>query len=131
MPAYLSNHWNDVNLIKLDPSPGSDGPFMVTQEAIDSNDSTQTVRFWILRSDGKWIDAVTQFSLQPADRIRTWFDNVREVMELLGDLPQHPEVFFRTLTNEEKAAALADISQINIETVRAAVRKWKASHEPR
>jgi hypothetical protein len=129
MPGYLSNHWSDVNLIKLDPSPGSEGPFLITQEATDPNDATQTVRLWILRTDGKWIDAVMQFSLKPEERVRIWFENIRDVMDLLGNLPQHPEIFFRELTNEEKAAALADISQLNLETIKEHVRTWKNAHE--
>lgn len=129
MSHYLTNHWNDVTLLKLDPSPGSDGPFLVTQEAIDSDDSAQKVRSFTLRKDGKWVDLLVHYSLPQDERSQIIFSSVREVMTLLGTLPSHPEVLRRELTHEEKASALAEIEQLNIEGIRERVQSWKQNHE--
>ncbi len=129
MSHYLTNHWNDVTLLKLDPSPGSDGPFIVAQDAVDSQDSSQRVRSFVLRQDGQWIDLLVHYSLPQEDRSQIIFRSVREVMELLGALPQHPQVLRRELTHEEKAKALAELESLNIAGIHERVRTWKAEQE--
>jgi hypothetical protein len=129
MSNYLTNHWNDVTLLKLDPSPGSDGPFIVTQDAIDSNDSSQKVRSFTLRKDGQWVDMLVHYALPETERAQIIFGSVREVMELLGGLPAHPEVLRRELSHEEVAQALAEMEQLNIAAIHDKVRTWKKERE--
>jgi hypothetical protein len=129
MSASLSNNWNDVHLLKLDPSPGSEGPFAVAQEAVDSNDPSQTVRFWLLRSDGQWVDLVVQSVLPMEQRRLVWFENVREVMSLLGSLSTHPAVLEHMLTEKERAEAIESLEHMNLETIRQLVQQWKEAHE--
>jgi hypothetical protein len=129
MSHYLTNHWNDVTLLKLDPSPGSDGPFLVSQLGIDSDDSSQKERSFILRRDGHWIELLVHYSFPREERDAAIFRNVREVMELLGTLPQHPQVFRRDLTHEEKARALAELEAVNVAGIHEHVRAWKLEQE--
>lgn len=129
MSQPLSNNWNDVTILKLDTSPGSDGPYFVVQEAIDSNDPSQTARTWLLRTDGFWIDLITQFSLPAKERGPVWFSVIQDVMALLGSLPAHPAVYQKELSNKEKAAALAEVEGLSTENIRAKVQKWKEQHQ--
>ncbi len=123
--AYLSNHWNDVTLLKLDPGSENEGPYCVVQDAIDSNDPQQVRRIWILRRDGKWIDWVLQMALKPEEHVPAWFHSIAEVMECLGSLPVRPLVLRKTLTDEEKAQSLAKIEGVSIESIRVKVREWR------
>jgi hypothetical protein len=129
MADSLSNNWNDVHLLKLDPTPGSEGPFAVVQEAVDANDPSQKVRFWMLRRDGQWVDLAVQSILPAEQRRLTWFDNIREVMALLGSLPTHPAILHHPMTDQERAAALGTLKEFNLETIRELVRRWKEAHE--
>jgi len=129
MSQPLSNNWNNVTIVKLDTSPGSNGPFFVAQNAIDSNDPTQTERNWLLRTDGFWIDLVTQFALPAKERGPVWFFTIQEVMALLGSLPAHPAVFHKELSNQDKAAALAEVEGLSTESIRAKVQQWKEQHQ--
>ena len=98
---------------------------MVVQDAVDSNDSSQKTRMWMLREDGKWIDIVLQFAIKEPDRLPVWFDNVAAVMTLLGSLPSKPLVFAKEISAEEREQALKGIEQLNIEEIRRRVKRWK------
>ena len=129
MASYLSNHWHDLTVMKLDTTHEGEGPFVLYQDAIDANDARQLSKFWMLRADGKWIDQVTQYSLEPAERIPVWFSSIREVMELLATLPEHPVIFTKKLTPEQKAISIQEITNSNLETIREHVRTWKVAHQ--
>lgn len=130
MANYLSNHWNDVTLMKLDPDHGKDGPFVVTQDAVNPDDPGSGKRIWMLCADGKWIDQIVLHSIPPEKRARVWFDSIAEVTELLGKLPSHPLIESRQLTAEETANSYEDIAQINMEVIREHVKAWKEKNRP-
>ncbi len=128
MANYLSNHWNDVTLMKLDPDHGDSGPFVVIQDAIDPNDPGNGKRIWMLRADGKWIDQVVHHAQPREKRERVWFESVAEVMALMAKLPAHPVVESMPLTAEETATSYEDIAQLNLEVIREHVKEWKDAH---
>ena len=129
MNTYLSNHWHDVTLLKLDPSPGSEGPFIVVQDAMDSDDPTQTRRVWLLRNDGFWVDLAVQLGLPEDNRAHTWFENIHEVMAAIGALPPHPQVFYHELTGEERIRSIDGIEHLNLERIHERVIEWKEARE--
>jgi hypothetical protein len=128
MAASLSNSWNHVTLIKLDTSPGSEGPFVVTQEAVAPDDTTQLPRTWLLRADGKWIDLVQQVLLPHEEKERVWFDNAREVMTLLASLPDHASVFSIEVEEDQRREAVRIIEGMSAQRLREMAVAWKAHH---
>jgi hypothetical protein len=128
MAASLSNSWNHVTLIKLDTSPGSEGPFVVTQEAVTPDDTTQLPRTWLLRADGKWIDLVQQVLLPHEEKERVWFDSAREVMTLLASLPDHASVFSIEVEEDQRREAVRIIEGMSAQRLREMAVAWKAHH---
>jgi hypothetical protein len=129
MTASLSNSWNQVMLIKLDTSPGSEGPFVVTQDAIDPDDTTMTPCSWLLRADGQWISLLNQVLLPREEKERVWFENAKEVMTLLASLPDRPSIFRTEVDEAEHKEAVRIIREMSAERLREMAQEWKLHHE--
>jgi hypothetical protein len=129
MGSSLSNNWNEVTLVKLDTSPGSEGPFVVTQEAVAPDDSTQTPCTWLLRADGLWISLIQQVLLRGEEKERVWFENAREVMTLLASLPEHPSIIRMEVDEAQHREAVGMIRGISAQRLREMAQEWKLHHE--
>lgn len=129
MSAPLSNNWNDLTLVKLDTSPGSEGPFIVAQDAVDADDSTQTPCTWLLRTDGRWIRLVHQVLLPEPERELVWFENAREVMGLLGSLPELPSIQEVDADEARLREAVGKIREMSVHRLREIALEWKSHRE--
>lgn len=129
MASSLTNNWNHVTLIKLDTSPGSEGPFVVTQEAIASDDATMTPCIWLLRADGQWISLLQQVLLPQEEKERVWFENAKEVMTLLASLPEHPSIFRTEIDETRHREAVGIIRGMSAQRLREMAHEWKLHHE--
>jgi len=129
MASSLTNNWNHVTLIKLDTSPGSEGPFVVTQQAIAPDDTTMTPCTWLLRADGQWISLLQQVLLPHSEKERVWFENAKEVMTLLASLPEHASVFSSEIDEDQRREAVAIIRGMSAERLREMAHEWKLHHE--
>jgi len=129
MITSLSNSWNQVTLIKLDTSPGSEGPFVVTQEAINPDDTTMTPCSWLLRADGQWISLLQQVLLPREEKERVWFENAKEVMTLLASLPDRPSIIRTDIDPVRHREAVGIIREMSAERLREMAHEWKSHHE--
>lgn len=129
MPSSLTNNWNHVTLIKLDTSPGSEGPFVVVEEAIAPDDSTMTPCTWLLRADGQWISLVHQVLLPAQEKERVWFENAKEVIALLASLPEQPSIFRADIDENRQKEAVDIIRGMSAQRLREMAHEWKLHHE--
>lgn len=127
MSGVPSNHWHDIALLKLDPCPSSEGPFLVVQEVADATAPEQGTRVWILRTDGFWAVLSDQFSQAEDEKFPLWFDSIAEVIELLARLPEAPRICSRELMTDE--SPVSKIAHLNIEGIQERVAAWKKSRE--
>jgi len=126
MSLSLSNHYQNVRLINMSSEPC--GPFLVIQDAVDSNDSTQRERSWLLRKDGKWIDLIAHFTLDEKERSQAFFNSAQEVMTLLGKLPAKASIYEKQLSKQEVEAAAQRAMQLDVEEIRRLARQWTLNH---
>lgn len=88
----ITNNFSDCVVIDLDPRPGIQSPFIVTQIGYAPDDPELRDKMFVLRPDGKWIDINYFFS--QSDELKfdeVVFDSLVQIIELLDSLPPKPK----------------------------------------
>ena len=112
----ISNDYQDVKLVSLKGWQRADeilprdagGPYVVLQEAYDSDDLKTEYDEFLLGKSGEWVSIAIFFRL-PADlRVQEFvFGTAAEVIELMENLPEKAHIYRK---GESLAAAELDAS---------------------
>jgi hypothetical protein len=87
----LSNNYGDCTLIRAEPeNPRS--PFVVAQLGADPMDPTFRQAVFFLQKHGRWIEESVNACRPDAERFQIIFDNLDDVMRVLGALTGKPEI---------------------------------------
>lgn len=89
----ITNNYLDCEVIDLDPSPGTQGPFIVIQKGINPNENDLTELMYVLKRDGNWID-INYYLAQsdPALFEEVVFDSLEQIIRLFDELPPEPRI---------------------------------------
>lgn len=88
----LSNNYDDCEVLNLEPDDPRHGPFVVTQNAVDTEDPQQRENMYLLRRDGAWIEYATHALTPESERVPIAFDGLVEIIRLMEELPRQPKV---------------------------------------
>ena len=107
MPT-ITNHFTNVQVLKLTDDPGKSGPLIVVQHGVAPGDMTVEQRLFLLCRDGQWADVVALGAASQAD---LWdealFDKPSQVMALLDKIDATPVVKQIEMTTEGIASWMA------------------------
>ena len=107
MPT-ITNHFTNVQVLKLTDEPGKSGPLIVVQHGVAPGDMTVEQRLFLLCRDGQWADVVALGAASQAD---LWdealFDKPSQVMALLDKIDATPVVKQIEMTTEGIASWMA------------------------
>lgn len=107
MPT-ITNHFTNVQVLKLTEEPGKSGPLIVVQHGVAPGDMTVEQRLFLLCRDGQWADVVALGAASQAD---LWdealFDKPSQVMALLDKIDATPVVKQIEMTTEGIASWMA------------------------
>lgn len=89
----ITNNYNDLEVWNLDAFTGQRGPFLVVQMGIAPDDERLRPGLFILRPDGRWVDALYYLaSGKPELLDEAIFQDTQQVMALLDRLDPKPEM---------------------------------------
>jgi hypothetical protein len=127
MSVSLTNDYKNVRLLNLSGDGQQPGPFIVLQDAVESSDSAQRERTWLLRKDGRWVDLIAHFALPENERMQAWFDSASEVMDFMARLGGKPLILETNLTPQDLKVAAGRAMQINVVEIQKLAKKWHES----
>jgi hypothetical protein len=104
----LSNNYIDCQILNLDATDPRHGPFVVTQDSVDSDDPQQRTNMYLLRRDGSWVEYTTYALMAESERVPVAFDSMGDITRLMQDLPSKPNIVREEHTDQ---AALAQFLQ--------------------
>lgn len=107
----LSNHFSACRLISLSkmkaaaefPARDANGPYLIAQEGYDPSDPAMRRGEYLLSRSGEWLGTHWFVRLPVPERRKQFlFPTVREVMELMQDLPSKVRVISTKPANIEE-----------------------------
>lgn len=87
----LTNNYKDCHLVRLDANDPT-SPFIVMQEGFAPGDITARMRMFYLQRDGMWIDEIGRSTLPDSESGDVVFENMADVVKLLGSQLGKPVV---------------------------------------
>lgn len=98
----LTNSFKDVEMWNLNPGGAERGPYLVVQAGIAPGDDLVRESLFLLRPDGKWVDAMAIGAAGKPELLdAVLFPTSEAVMTLLGTLGARAEVEPTTVTDAE------------------------------
>ncbi|MBL9173076.1 MAG: hypothetical protein JNL10_06045 [Verrucomicrobiales bacterium] len=98
----INNSFTSVEMWNLNPGGTDRGPFLVVQAGIAPGDELVRESLFILRPDGKWVDAMYLGAAGKPELLDdALFPSSQSVMELLGRLGPKAEVEPTTVSDAE------------------------------
>ncbi len=89
----ITNNYSDFEIIDLDPTKGSQGPFIVLQSGLKPNSEDINIRTYILRQNGNWIDVCYYLTHKNPDALdEAVFDSLEQIIKLLDTSTLVPQV---------------------------------------
>lgn len=126
----LTNSYTDCRLINLEPATPK-GPYVVVQEGYDPEDPTMRSALFLLKKSGTWIDEIAHFAVPDETAFDIIFEDVKDVMTLLGGLGGIPAIERHDLTRPELQAYLARIQGSSMEMrVRTFLDRYRQQQRP-
>src|ERR1700745_3458151 len=125
----ITNDYRDSHVFNLG-TPGSDGPYLVTQTGVSPTAEVPKTRCCVLRPDGCWADFNAYVSRgKPEVLDEIVFPSIPKVMEVFGRLLARPRVADLPINEEGLNAWLERQKNQNpLEAARAWAIEYKARH---